>query len=79
MIFFGNQDTLTSLHPLHLIILIICHKLVNTMAEARVRKLNLASDRGEYVEKSSLAYETGYIRRRFNPSVVVFFGKRMLG
>ena len=30
------------------------------------------------MEKSSLAYETGYIRRRLSQSIVVSFGKRML-
>ena len=48
------------------------------MAEARVSKLTLAWDRGEDVEKSSLAYETGYIRRRLSQSLVVSFGQRML-
>ena len=54
------------------------HKLVHTLAEARVSKLNLAWDRGEDIEKSSLAYETGYIRRRLSQAIVVSFGKRML-
>ena len=53
------------------------HKLIHTMAEARVNKLNLSWDRGEDVEKSSLAYETGYIRRRLSQSIVVAFGRRM--
>ena len=52
------------------------HKLVHTMAEARVAKLSLAWDRGEDVEKSSLAYETGYIRRRLSQAIVNSFGKR---
>ena len=47
------------------------------MAEARVRKQELAWGRGEDEEKSSLAYETGYIRRRLSLAIVVAFGQRL--
>ena len=46
--------------------------------EARVNKLNLAWDRGEDIEKTSLAYETGYIRRRLSQAIVVSFGQRLM-
>ena len=51
--------------------------LVTTMAEARVRKQELAWGRGEDEEKSSLAYETSYIRRRLSLAIVVAFGQRL--
>ena len=54
------------------------HSLIATMAEARVRKLDIARNRGEEVERGNLAQETSYIRRRMSLAVVVAFGERLV-
>ena len=47
------------------------------MAEARVKKQDLAWGRGEDEDKTNLAFEVGYIRRRISMAIVVAFGQRL--
>ena len=51
--------------------------LVKTMAEARVKKQDLAWARGEDADKTNLAYETGYLRRRLSMAIITAFGQRL--
>ena len=51
--------------------------LVTTMAEARVKQQDLAWARGEDEDKTNLAYEVGYIRRRLSRAIVIAFGRRL--
>ena len=53
------------------------HKLVDTMAEARVENQLRAWRRGEDVEKPNEAQEKGFIRRRLSSASVVAFGHRL--
>ena len=52
-------------------------KLVTILAEARVKKQDLAWARGEDEEKANLAYETGYIRRKLSMAIVTAFDQRL--
>ena len=52
-------------------------QLISVMAEARVKKMDLARNRGEEVDKADLAQETGFIRRRLSQAIVVAFGSRL--
>ena len=45
-------------------------ELISIMAEARVKKMDLALNRGEEVDKADLAQETGFIRRRLSRAIV---------
>ena len=53
--------------------------LLTTMAESRVKKQDLAWGRGEDTDKTNLAYEVGYLRRRMSMAIVVAFGQRLAG
>ena len=48
------------------------------LAEARVKKLNLARARGEEVEKGDLAQETSFMRRKLSQAIVIAFGRRLV-
>ena len=55
------------------------HRIVQTMAEARVKKQNLAWGRGEELEKGNLSMEISYLRRRLSSAAVTCFGQRLAG
>ena len=47
------------------------------MAEARVKKVDIARARGEEVDKVDLAQEVSFVRRRLSQAIVVAFGRRL--